>query len=102
VTVFKKSRPRYVQNGVQDQSRHSRTARVAEGRCPVHDKPLMQSDVWYRSKNGYRFTFVGCTHPTCRVEAVMTGRKFKLTKEWEFLLEQGEDGKGKLLRMNAP
>ncbi len=91
-----KSKSRKWVDGVEDQTRSSREQRLNEGRCPIHDKPMLQSYVWYRPRNGQRYTFVSCMHPKCRIEAICSSTydKFTLVPEWRFLLEQNEEGIG--------
>jgi|GEM_PF-1203403 len=98
-----KSKSRKWVDGVDDQSRSSRINRIDQGRCPIHDKPLLQSDVWYRPKNGQRYTFVSCMHPRCRIEAicVSTYDKFTLVPEWRFLLEQNDAGSGDVIQFDT-
>jgi len=94
-----KSKSRIWVDGVPDQCRASRLTRLNEGRCPIHDKPLLQSDVWYRPRNGQRYTFVSCMHPQCRLEAVCSATydEFTLVPDWRFLLEQNDAGCGDLV-----
>jgi len=94
-----KTRPRRWVDGVQDQSRKSRLERLKIGRCPIHDKPLLQSDVWYRPQNGQRYTFVSCMHPRCRIEAICTSTfdQFTLVPDWRFLLDQTDNGTAKIM-----
>lgn len=84
-----------------DQSNEARAKRLEEGRCPCHDKPLLQSDVWYRPRNGQRYTFVSCMHHSCRVEAICnsTYDNFTLVAGYQYLLEQ-DNGTAKILNLD--
>lgn len=86
---------------VEDQSRKSRISRLEEGKCPLHGKPLLQSDVWYRPRSGNRYTFVSCMHPKCRLEAICneTYDKFTLIPCWRFLLDQNDEGQADILQL---
>ena len=96
-----KTRPRKWVDGVVDQSRRSRNQRLHAGRCPVNDKPMLQSDVWYRPKNGQRYTFVSCMHPKCRIEAICSSTfdKFTLVPDWRFLLSQTDAGTAQVFKL---
>jgi len=86
-------------DGLQDQSSEARKARLKAGQCPVHGQAMLQSDVWYRPKNGQRYTFVSCMHPSCMVEVICNDSytEFKLVKDWSFLLGQNKFGKASIL-----
>ena len=79
---------------VKCQSSISRKRRLKQGRCPVHDMPLLQCDGWYQSYNGRRYTVISCIHRDCRVEALtdLGFRAYQLTPKWQYLLGQNEWG----------
>ena len=82
-----------------DQGRAARQLRLKKGRCPIHNKPMLQCDSWYQPRVGRRYTFVSCVHPQCEVEAFadFTFWTYRLTPKWSFLLEQNDQGSGEIL-----
>lgn len=93
-----------VRDTVGAQSRDARLFRLSKGRCPLHDKPLLQCDVWYRNDKGTRYTLAACMHHRCHLETVVDEgfTKFTLTTPWKFLLEQDTLGCGKILNLYPP
>ncbi|MBL4865064.1 MAG: hypothetical protein JKY67_01655 [Pseudomonadales bacterium] len=55
---------------------------------------MHQIDLWYETATGRRYTFVGCMHFGCEIEAMVDDEfaGYDLTEQWTYLLEQTDQG----------
>ena len=76
------------------QTRTARKNRLMTGCCPLHGCRMHQIDIWYESAQGQRYTFVGCMHYGCEVEAMVDESfcDYELTEQWRYLMEQADSG----------
>lgn len=97
----KNKRSHKIHDALPDQSKQSRLERLLNGRCPCHDKVMLQSDVWYTSNVG-KFTFLTCSYEKCRIEAIKdtSCEDLKLIPEFAYLMEQDNNGSGEILPFN--
>ena len=81
------------------QTRAARQNRLITGCCPLHGCKMHQIDIWYESASGRRYTFVGCMHYGCEVEAMADEDfcDYDLTEQWKYLLEQTCNGTAKVI-----
>ena len=75
------------------QSKQDRELRLSEGRCPIHGGWMGQVDSWYEM-DGVSYTVVGCGRRDCniRAKAYSMDGPWELMPEFEYLLQQGENG----------
>ena len=88
-----------LENAPDDQSTEARKERINKCHCPVHDRLMVQNDVWYTPRSGKRFTFVACMDVKCRIELLASEgfKKTELPKSWNFLLNQDDSGSAKVI-----
>lgn len=81
------------------QTRIARQNRLKTGCCPLHGCKMHQIDIWYESASGRRYSFVGCMHFGCEIEAVVDNEfaSYDLTEQWTYLLEQTDFGTAKVI-----
>lgn len=81
------------------QTKTARRSRLETGCCPLHGSKMHQIDIWYESASGRRYTFVGCMHYGCEVEAMVDDgfSEYGLTEQWAYLLEQSDSGSAKII-----
>lgn len=79
-----------------------RLDRLDRGFCPLHEDYRLEGDgALYVDAVGIPYAFASCSYPGCKVEAVVRPIKVELVPEWGFLLDQDEDGKGRVYNITT-